>query len=56
MNFTGLEALITAIRKDIADAEQILQNADLIKLRNDEFFETSPNTTTNGIHTNGHST
>jgi riboflavin kinase len=63
MNFSSLEALITAIRKDITDAEQLLEEPELLKLKNYEFFtpansttDESQHTTTNGNHTNGHST
>jgi len=42
-NFDSLEALIDAIRKDIEDAEQLLESADNLKLKNHEFFQNSDN-------------
>lgn len=39
MNFDSLDALIQAIRKDIADAEQLLEeNSEWQKLKISEFF------------------
>lgn len=63
MNFSSLDDLITAIKKDISDAEQLLEESELLKIKNHEFFTVacptfneSNQTTTNGNHTNGHST
>lgn len=37
-NFDSLDALITAIKKDISDAERLLDDAEMQKLKIDEFF------------------
>lgn len=38
MNFDNLESLITAIKKDISDAEQLLEESEHQKLKTNEFF------------------
>jgi riboflavin kinase len=48
-NFESLEALIDAIKKDISDAEELLDNSDHVRLKTDEFF-----TNKNGHIRNGH--
>jgi hypothetical protein len=39
MNFSSLDELITAIKKDITDAERLLDKPELEKFKNDEFFK-----------------
>lgn len=63
-NFDSLEALITAIKTDIADAEKLLEAPELQKLKTHEFFTLKGNkvvkscsddslTASNGsVHTN----
>ncbi|KAL7032115.1 hypothetical protein ACKWTF_007224 [Chironomus riparius] len=42
-NFDNLEALIAAIRKDIDDAEQLLESPENLKFKNHEFFQNRDN-------------
>lgn len=55
-NFDSLEALIAAIRKDIEDAEQLLESPENLKFKTHEFFQNSDNVIMNGHKTdmNGH--
>ena len=58
-NFDSLEALCTAIRKDIEDAEKLLEKPENLKLRQHEFFQINDNVITNGHNShksevNGH--
>ncbi|CRK87554.1 CLUMA_CG001351, isoform A [Clunio marinus] len=62
-NFESLEALITAIKNDIADAERLLETPEHLKTKNNDFFKetneksSKPDSknTSNGHHTsNGH--
>lgn len=39
-NFEGLESLITAIRKDIADADRLLDSSENQLFKSHEFFTT----------------
>jgi len=63
-NFNSLDALIIAIKNDISDAEQLLENPEYHKLKHNDFFEqitaksksTEESLTSNGHRTlNGHS-
>ena len=47
-NFDSLEALIAAIRKDIEDAEQLLESPENLKLKNHDFFQNIDNVIMNG--------
>lgn len=38
-NFDNLDALITAIKKDIADAERLLEEPELQNFKKHEFFK-----------------
>jgi riboflavin kinase len=37
-NFDGLESLVRAIKKDISDADKLLDNNDNILYKSDKFF------------------
>ncbi|KAG5684662.1 hypothetical protein PVAND_013880 [Polypedilum vanderplanki] len=54
-NFDSLEALIDAIKKDISDAEKLLDNPENLQFRNHEFFKETINgqILINGHHKNG---
>lgn len=61
-NFDSLDALITAIKKDIADAERLLEDSELVKLKHHDFFKqqngklSSSSTEDSPQKTNGHPT
>lgn len=48
-NFNSLDALIEAIKKDISDTEEFLEDPELLKFKTHKFFEA----TTNGHHVHG---
>lgn len=54
-NFDSLEALIDAIKKDISDAEELLDDPENLQFKNHEFFKEviKVNGQTNGHHING---
>lgn len=62
-DFSSLESLIEAIKKDIFDAEEVLDDAENLKFKNHEFFNDvikandqhkSNGSVTNGSHHNLH--
>lgn len=58
-NFDSLDALIAAIRQDIEDAEQLLENPENVKMKSHEFFNkrSDENVIMNGQKSaNGHKT
>lgn len=52
MNFDSLESLIEAIRKDISDTEELLQNPEYLKFQTHEFF--TPEQINGHQNANGH--
>lgn len=47
-NFDSLDSLISAIHKDIKDAEELLESPESLKLKNHTFFNADDVITTNG--------